>query len=60
LLGIITIWEKGVNMFHHAGIQKVVQELIDEWKDMAKKQKESGPDATKYLEGLNRLDFAEF
>jgi hypothetical protein len=48
------------DQFHHAGIQKVVQELIDEWKDMAKKQKESGPDATKYLEGLNRLDFAEF
>jgi hypothetical protein len=27
------------DQFHHAGIQKVVQELIDEWKDMAKKNK---------------------
>jgi hypothetical protein len=48
------------DQFHHACIQKVVQELIDEWKDMAKNQKENGLDATKYLEGLNRLDFAEF
>jgi hypothetical protein len=27
------------DQFHHAGIQKVVQELIDEWKDMAKNKR---------------------
>jgi hypothetical protein len=48
------------DQFHHAGIQRVVQEQISDWKEKAAKQKENGPDETKYLEGLNRLDFAEF
>lgn len=46
--------------FHHAGIQKVVKEQINNWKDRAAEQKENGPVETKYLEGLDRLDFAEF
>jgi hypothetical protein len=48
------------DQFHHAGIQKVVQEQISIWKDKVAKQKENGPDKTKYLERLNQLDFAEF
>jgi hypothetical protein len=48
------------DQFHHAGIQKVVQEQIGDWKDKVAKQKENGLDETKYLEGLNRLDFAKF
>jgi hypothetical protein len=48
------------DQFHHAGIQKVVQEQINDWKDKVAKQKENGPVETKYLEGLNWLDFAEF
>jgi hypothetical protein len=48
------------DQFHHAGMQKVVQEQIGDWKDKAAKQKENRLDKTKYLEGLNRLDFAKF
>jgi hypothetical protein len=48
------------DQFHHAGIQKVVQEQISNWKDKAAEQTDNGPDETKYLEGLNRLVFAEF
>jgi hypothetical protein len=31
------------DQFHHAGIQKVVQEQINDWKDKAVEQKENGP-----------------
>jgi hypothetical protein len=48
------------DQLHHADIQKVVQEQINDWKDMVAKQKENRLVKTKYLEGLNRLDFAEF
>jgi hypothetical protein len=47
--------------FHHAGIETRVKQCIDEWKKKASDQTEEGSDAaTKYLEGLAKLDFAEF
>jgi hypothetical protein len=47
--------------FHHAGIEARVKQCIDEWKKKASDQTEEGSDAvTKYLEGLAKLDFAEF
>jgi hypothetical protein len=47
--------------FHHAGIEARVKQCINEWKKKASDQMEEGSDtATKYLEGLAKLDFAEF
>lgn len=46
--------------FHHAGIEARVQQCVDDWKNIASKQRENGPEETKCLEGLAKLDFGEF
>jgi hypothetical protein len=63
LLGVLEWIEEKKNNpaeFHHAGIEARVQQCVDDWKSIAVEQRENGPDKTKYLEELVKLDFGEF
>jgi hypothetical protein len=46
--------------FTMLGIEARVQQHVDEWKKEAADEKENGSDKKKHLEGLAKLDFAEF
>jgi hypothetical protein len=63
IIGILECINESVNdedKFHHLGVKARVQQCINELKKKAADQKENGSNKTKHLEGLAKLDFAEF